>query len=68
MSTSNDGFRLFDPSDAELLFTLCQKGKLYDVEKWSHSTEVRDRLAIGHSFTEAKRAIDNGSVLMPTEN
>jgi len=34
MSTSNDGTGLLDLPDAELLVTLCQKGKLYEVEKW----------------------------------
>src|ERR1700691_2711596 len=34
MSTLNDGSRLLELADAELLVALCQKGKLYEVEKW----------------------------------
>lgn len=34
MSTSNDGSAILDVPDAELLVTLCRKGKLYEVEKW----------------------------------
>jgi hypothetical protein len=36
-STSNDGSGLLDLPEAELLATLCQKGKLYEVEKWIHA-------------------------------
>jgi len=34
MSTSNGGTGLLDLPGAELLVTLCRKGKLYEVEKW----------------------------------
>jgi hypothetical protein len=34
MATSNDRSVLLDLSDAEFLVALCQKGKLYEVEKW----------------------------------
>jgi hypothetical protein len=60
MSTSNDASVLLNLPEAELLITLCQKGKLYEVEKWIRAgkslrvpPECRTtplRIALEHGF------------------
>jgi hypothetical protein len=73
MSTSNDGSGLLDLPDAELLITLCQKGRLYEVENWiatgkslrvppeSKTTPLRIALERGfHSLVELLARNDVG--------